>query len=109
MLGIRSGFRYDLHKHTGKGAWLSIKDGLENMYRKNPALQASWLESLGQQDISELFNLKAQNSDGTPTGLGLLIEHLTNVCNEVCYFQCVKYVRVFIYGYLELHVGDYCI
>lgn len=79
----RSGFRYPLHKHTGKGAWLSIKDGLENMYREHPSLSAEWLGRLTTDDIAHLYNLSAINADGTPTGLELLIQHLTNVANEV--------------------------
>ena len=85
----RSGFRYALHKHTGKGAWLSIKDGLENMYRENPALSAEWLAGLTEDDIARMYNLSATESNGEPTGLALLITHLTNVSNEVgCPFSC---------------------
>lgn len=82
-LDFGSGFRYALHEHTGKGAWLSVKDGLENMYRENPALSAEWLANLTEADIARMYNLSATKADGTPTGLALLIKHLTNVSNEL--------------------------
>lgn len=79
----RSGFRHELHAYTGKGSWLSIKDGLENMYRKNPSLSAEWLASITETEIGELFNISATSADGSPSGLALLITHLANVSNEV--------------------------
>ena len=59
------------------------------MYRENPALSAEWLAGLTEDDIARMYNLSATESNGEPTGLALLITHLTNVSNEVgCPFSC---------------------
>merc|ERR1711871_1342896 len=55
-LDFGSGWRKQLHKHNdGKGAWLSIKPGVEKLYDAYPGLESSQLAALSFEEVQEAF------------------------------------------------------
>jgi hypothetical protein len=53
-----SGFRPYLHKYRhGRGAWLTIREGLIKLGNQNPRCDALWLRNLTEDQIIELFDL----------------------------------------------------
>ena len=76
-LDFGGGWRQELHAHHGKGAFLTVKPGVEALFEQNPHLQATYLSSLQETDVGLLFGL----SNSEP--LKPLVVLLTMVCNEV--------------------------
>eukprot|EP01062_Namystynia_karyoxenos_P022095 TRINITY_DN18448_c0_g1_i2.p3 TRINITY_DN18448_c0_g1~~TRINITY_DN18448_c0_g1_i2.p3 ORF type:complete len:147 (+),score=11.33 TRINITY_DN18448_c0_g1_i2:90-530(+) len=54
-LDFGSGFRKPLHAFHGKGAWMTVKPGLERMHGESPELPADWLAGLGIEDVERFF------------------------------------------------------
>jgi len=62
-LDFGSGWRKQLHKHNnGKGAWLSIKPGIEKFYGSHPGLNSSELAATTKDEVAEAFDF-AGNED----------------------------------------------
>ena len=79
-LDFGGGWRLALHRHTGgKGAWLTVKAGVERLFDANPTLAADWLESRTVEDVAELFQLPSDSEDE----LYPFVKKLTNVITEV--------------------------
>eukprot|EP00931_Biecheleriopsis_adriatica_P121541 TRINITY_DN96610_c0_g1_i1.p1 TRINITY_DN96610_c0_g1~~TRINITY_DN96610_c0_g1_i1.p1 ORF type:complete len:388 (-),score=48.04 TRINITY_DN96610_c0_g1_i1:25-1104(-) len=57
-LDFGGGWRQELHKFHGKGAWLTVKPGIEAMFQAEPSLSAKWLAGLSCDDIATLFKLR---------------------------------------------------
>lgn len=43
--------------NAGKGAWLTVKPGIEEMYICDPTLSADWLSTRTFQDVAKMFKL----------------------------------------------------
>lgn len=77
-----SGWRQALHRHHGKGAWLTIKPGVEALYRLAVAdnatdLPSVWLQGLTKDRIATAFGI-SNNAE-----LDLLAEYLLVVLHDL--------------------------
>jgi hypothetical protein len=80
-LDFGGGWRLALHAYHGKGAWLTVKPGVEALHASAPTLPAAWLASRTAADIGELFGIVGE----TPEALALapFVAQLTAVANEL--------------------------
>jgi hypothetical protein len=76
-LDFGGGWRQELHSFHGKGAFATVKPGVENIYQAQPNLTASWLARLSQKEVGGMFGLAGSKE------LEPFVECLTRVCNEV--------------------------
>jgi len=80
-LDFGGGWRQELHQRdepwTGKGAWATIKPGVEAIFEENPKLPASELESIQQESVEGHFGLSGYSS------LAPLALYLTKVIQEI--------------------------
>jgi len=56
-LDFGSGWRLELHRHHGKGAFLTIKPGVENFYHSYPDLKSTDLMSCTKEEVAEHFQI----------------------------------------------------
>lgn len=56
-LDFGSGWRLPLHKHHGKGAFLTIKPGVENFYNAHKKLSSSELINATKEEVAKAFQL----------------------------------------------------
>ena len=54
-LDFGSGWRAPLHRHHSKGAFLTIKPGVENFYLSHPRLQSSELMACSKDEVAKHF------------------------------------------------------
>lgn len=78
-LDFGGGWRLALHRHHSRGAWLTVKPGVEALYASCPQLTATWLESRTREDVAALFQLPTE----THAELAPFVDQLTMVINEV--------------------------
>mmetsp|Transcript_6775 Transcript_6775/g.8192 ORF Transcript_6775/g.8192 Transcript_6775/m.8192 type:complete len:343 (-) Transcript_6775:1349-2377(-) len=76
-LDFGGGWRKELHAFHGKGAWNTVKPGIEELYRRNSDLQGDWLANLSEKDVEDAFALQGAVS------LKGLVNGLRTVANEV--------------------------
>lgn len=77
-LDFGGGWRQELHRHHGKGAWLTVKPGIIAMHRRSEGgLTAEWLAQLSDQDVAEMFHLEGA------AALVPFVRSLRQVCNEI--------------------------
>jgi hypothetical protein len=78
-LDFGSGWRPELHMHHRKGAWLTIKPGVEALYKLAPnlGLTSEWLCSLTLHDVASAFSLQNNSS------LDLLVKYLLDALHEL--------------------------
>ena len=81
-----SGWRRALHQHHGKGAWLTIKPGIEALFRLAQAQQAThlpaaWLQGLTHAQVATAFGLPPQ--EGGNDELNLLVEYLVVALHDL--------------------------
>lgn len=79
-----SGWRRALHAHNhGKGAWRTIKPGVEALFRLAQAqnathLPATWLQGLSHEQVAEAFGLQDVSAE-----LNQLVEYLVIVLHDL--------------------------
>ncbi|KNC82354.1 hypothetical protein SARC_05367 [Sphaeroforma arctica JP610] len=80
-----SGFRQELHKFHRKGAFLTIKAGLINMYNLNHDLDSSFLAEITQDTVTECFlpDLNDCKEDSVTEALKVFISYLVGVSHEI--------------------------
>jgi hypothetical protein len=80
-LDFGGGWRLALHAYHGKGAWQTVKPGIEALYAAAPTLSTAWLASRTAADIQTLFGIVGD----TPEALALapFVAQLTAVTNEL--------------------------
>ena len=80
-LDFGGGWRLALHAYHGKGAWQTVKPGIEALYAAAPTLPTAWLASRTAADIQTLFGIVGD----TPEALALapFVAQLTAVTNEL--------------------------
>jgi hypothetical protein len=77
-LDFGGGWRKELHEsNDGKGAFITVKAGVEAMFEACPSLLAAWLASLHVPDVASLFRI-----EGKPSLIPFATQ-LTRVCNEI--------------------------
>lgn len=79
-LDFGGGWRLALHKFHDKGAWLTVKPGVEALCLANPELNASWLSALEREDVAKYFGMESLDSSND---LWKFVELLTEVVNEI--------------------------
>lgn len=57
-LDFGSGWRLQLHKHHGKGAFLTIKPGVENFYKSHRKLSSTELTNATMDEVAKAFCLE---------------------------------------------------
>eukprot|EP01065_Artemidia_motanka_P037364 TRINITY_DN4580_c0_g1_i1.p1 TRINITY_DN4580_c0_g1~~TRINITY_DN4580_c0_g1_i1.p1 ORF type:complete len:360 (+),score=139.80 TRINITY_DN4580_c0_g1_i1:56-1081(+) len=75
-LDFGGGWRQELHAHHGKGAWLTVKPGIEALHSLCPQLRADWLAELSVGEVADAFKLGSE-------AVRPLAELLHKVCVEV--------------------------
>lgn len=81
LLNFGHGFRHPLHTHTGKGAWQTIKSGVERWHAESDGLDASALASLTPDSAARLFALGSGQAGDVPPALVPLVDMLVCVAN----------------------------
>lgn len=77
-LDFGGGWRRELHEsNAGKGAFVTVKAGVERLFDAQPDLNSAWLAALTTDDVARLFQL-----EGKPALSGF-VEQLTSVCREL--------------------------
>lgn len=76
-MNFGSGWRHQLHKHHGKGAFLSIKPGVENFYNVHRKLGSEELMHVSKEEIAQHFGF-----EGNPE-LQNLVDLLQSVVVEL--------------------------
>lgn len=76
-LDFGGGWRRELHEHTGQGAFITVKAGVEALIELSPHLEADWLTHLEPSTLATAFGL----ADKPP--LAPLVAQLTQVCQEL--------------------------
>eukprot|EP01062_Namystynia_karyoxenos_P022094 TRINITY_DN18448_c0_g1_i1.p1 TRINITY_DN18448_c0_g1~~TRINITY_DN18448_c0_g1_i1.p1 ORF type:complete len:353 (+),score=109.99 TRINITY_DN18448_c0_g1_i1:94-1152(+) len=84
-LDFGSGFRKPLHAFHGKGAWMTVKPGLERMHGESPELPADWLAGLGIEDVERFFlpGLLSSEEGAVRSSLEELLRLFLAVCREL--------------------------
>ena len=80
-LDFGGGWRLALHAYHGKGAWQTVKPGIEALYAAAPTLPAVWLASRTEADIQTLFGIVGDTSEAL--ALAPFVAQLTAVTNEL--------------------------
>ncbi len=80
-LDFGGGWRLALHAYHGKGAWLTVKPGVEALYAAAPTLPADWLASRTAADIEQLFGIVGDTPEAR--ALAPFVAQLTAVTNEI--------------------------
>ena len=83
-LDFGSGWRKELHAHHGKGAFLTIKPGVEALFRADPQLTARFLENeTSRANIAEWFQLVDKRKGCVPDNLLSLVDLVQLVLHEI--------------------------
>lgn len=80
-LDFGGGWRLPLHAFHGKGAWLTVKPGVEALYAAAPELPAAWLASRTAVDVGALFGIGGDSAEART--LEPFVAQLTAVVNEL--------------------------
>ncbi len=76
-LDFGSGWRKQLHKHNnGRGAWLSIKPGIETFYNSHPKLDSAELKATTKEEVAEAFGFLHEDLDDLVVLLQKVIHEL---------------------------------
>lgn len=76
-LDFGGGWRVPLHRHHGKGAWATVKPGVEAMLTEQPHLPAAWLAALEPCGVARRFAIEGAAE------LAPFAAALCRVCNEL--------------------------
>lgn len=76
-LDFGGGWRQELHRHHQRGAFATVKPGVEALWAANPMLKAKPFVDMTCGEVATLFSLQ-NNPQVAP-----FVELLTKVCNEV--------------------------
>jgi hypothetical protein len=78
-LDFGGGWRRELHAYGGRGAWETVKPGVERLFQACPSLEARWLAAVTDADCANLWRLERISA----AALKPFISLLRKVCNDI--------------------------
>ena len=78
-LDFGGGWRQELHAYGGKGAWATVKPGIERLFEESPNLESDFLAALTDADVGCLWRIEGERA----RPLSPFTSALRTVCNEV--------------------------